>query len=223
MRTIEEIVEAIRDEGIIGVVRFEEAELAAGVAEAFAENGLRSIEITMTSPGALDLIADLSHRLRPGGVVVAAGTVRGSEDARLAHEAGAEVLVSPHTDKSVLDYARQNGLVCIAGAATPSEIIQAWEWGAPIVKIYPARLLGGPDYIRTIRQPIRGIEMLAGGPVSVEEIPRYFDAGVVAVNMGDALAPLEFVEQNRWEEVAQRVGHARATVQEWRKARTASA
>lgn len=215
MRTKQEVLGSIRQQGIIGVVRFERAELAAGTAEAYAEHGIRNIEITMTTPGALDLIADLSHRLNGDGVVIAAGSVRGSEEARLAHEAGAEVLVSPHTDPDVLAYARENDLVCVAGASSPTEVIRAWELGAAIIKVYPARLLGGPDYIRTIRQPIRGIEMLAGGPVSVEEAVPYFEAGVIAVNMGDALAPASFVEQNRWDEVGQRVRHALDTVQTW--------
>lgn len=217
MRSRDEVVSSIREQGIIGVVRFERAELAAGTAEAYADHGLKNIEITMTTPGALDLIADLAHRFGGDGVVIAAGSVRGAEEAQLAHEAGAEVLVSPHTDLGVIDYAKSNGLACVAGATTPTEIIRAWELGASIVKIYPARLLGGPDYIRTIRQPIRGVDMLAGGPVSVEELAPYFDAGVMAVNMGDALAPLAFVEQNRWDEVGQRVRHALQAFQAWKK------
>lgn len=217
MRTKHEILDSIRSEGIIGVVRFELSELAVGTAEAYAQHGIRNIEITMTTPGALDLIADLAHRLSDQKIVIAAGSVRGTEEARLAHQAGASVLVSPHTDAEVLAYATENDLVCVAGATTPTEIVRAWELGASIVKIYPARLLGGADYIRTIRQPIRGIEMLAGGPVSVEELPGYFDAGVIAVNMGDALAPLSFVEQNRWDEVGQRVRHALDAMNDWKE------
>lgn len=219
MRTKTEILSSIREQGIIGVVRFERAELAAGAAEAYAEHGIRNIEVTLTTPGALDLIADLAHRLGGDGVVIAAGSVRGRDEARSAHDAGAEVLVSPHTDPEVIAYANQNDLACVAGATTPTEIIHAWDLGASIIKIYPARLLGGPDYIRTIRQPIRGVDMLAGGPVSVEELAPYFDAGVVAVNMGDALAPLSFVEQNRWDEVGERVRHAIDAFQSWKKGR----
>lgn len=218
MRTKHDVLSSIRQQGIIGVVRFERAELAAGTAEAYAEHGIRNIEITMTTPGALDLIADLSHRLGDDGVVIAAGSVRGAEEARLAHQAGAEVLVSPHTDPDVIAYAKDNDLACVAGASSPTEIIHAWELGASIIKVYPARLLGGPDYIRTVRQPIRGVDMLAGGPVSIEETVGYFEAGVVAVNMGDALAPASFVEQNRWDEVGQRVRHALEVVQNWRSA-----
>lgn len=217
MRTKADILSSIREQGIIGVVRFERAELAAGTAEAYAQHGIRNIEITMTTPGALDLIADLAHRLGSEGVVIAAGSVRGDEEARLAHEAGAEVLVSPHTDPAVIAYAKKNDLACVAGATTPTEVIHAWELGASIIKIYPARLLGGPDYIRTIRQPIRGVDMLAGGPVSVEELGPYFDAGVVAVNMADALAPLAFVEQNRWDEVGERVRHAIDAFESWKR------
>ncbi|MDX1582072.1 MAG: bifunctional 4-hydroxy-2-oxoglutarate aldolase/2-dehydro-3-deoxy-phosphogluconate aldolase [Thermoanaerobaculia bacterium] len=219
MRTKQEVLDSIIAEGIIGVVRFERAELAAGTAEAYAEHGIRNIEITMTTPGALDLISDLAHRLGDRGITVAAGSVRGGEEARLAHEGGAEVLVSPHTDPAVIEYANDHDLVCVAGASTPTEIVRAWELGASIIKVYPARLLGGADYIRTIRQPIRGVRMLAGGPVDVEELPDYFDAGVVAVNMGGALAPLSFVEQHRWDEVGQRVRHALEAMSNWKNSR----
>lgn len=221
MRTKQEVLDSIKTEGIIGVLRFERAELAAGTAEAYASNGIRNIEVTMTTPGALDLIPDLAHRFADQGVVVAAGSVKGTDEARLAHQGGAEVLVSPHTDPAVIEYANEHDLVCVAGASTPTEVVRAWELGASIIKIYPARLLGGADYIRTIRQPIRGIDMLAGGPVSVEELPGYFDAGVVAVNMGDALAPLSFVEQNRWDEVGQRVHHALEAMKAWKESQAA--
>jgi 2-dehydro-3-deoxyphosphogluconate aldolase/(4S)-4-hydroxy-2-oxoglutarate aldolase len=135
-------------------------------------------------------------------VVLAAGTVRSSDEAAAARRAGAEILVSPHTDVRVIEYALEHGLLCVAGAATPTEIIRAWEAGAGIVKIYPARHLGGPDYIRTIRGPIRGVPMLAGGPVGLDEIESYLDAGAVAVNLGTSLAPPDRVKAGDWEAIA---------------------
>ncbi|HUO85259.1 MAG TPA: hypothetical protein VM534_09110, partial [Thermoanaerobaculia bacterium] len=89
-----------------------------------------------------------------------------------------------------------------------TEVIRAWELGANVIKIYPARLLGGPTYIRTISQPIRGIPMLAGGPVDLEEIDEYLDAGAVAVNLGTSLAVPCLVAERRWEEIEKRVALA---------------
>ena len=84
-------------------------------------------------------------------------------DAAMARRAGAKIIVSPHTDLQVIEYANENDMLCVAGASTPTEIIRAWEAGCDIVKVYPAHYLGGPDYIRTIRGPIRDVLMLAGG------------------------------------------------------------
>src|SRR3954466_15896303 len=150
-----ELLEKARIEQIIGVVREEQADVAEAVAEAYARNGVRIIEVTLTTPEAFELMAKLAARYAELDVVIAAGTVRSSNDAALARRAGAKIIVSPHTDYHVIEYANENDLLCIAGASTPTEILHAWSAGADVVKVYPAHYLGGPDYIRTIRGPIR--------------------------------------------------------------------
>src|SRR5438132_5261988 len=156
-----QLLAKVVEEQIVGVVRENSAESAAAVAEAYARNGIRIIEITLTTPDAFALIANLAQRFA-GEITVAAGTVRSSNDAAAARRAGAEIIVSPHTDVRVIEYANENDLLSVAGAATPTEIIQAWEAGCDVVKVFPAASLGGADYIRTIRGPIRDIPMLAG-------------------------------------------------------------
>jgi 2-dehydro-3-deoxyphosphogluconate aldolase / (4S)-4-hydroxy-2-oxoglutarate aldolase len=99
----------------------------------------------------------------------------------------------------------ENDLLCIAGASTPTEIIRAWEAGCDIVKVYPAPFLGGPEYIRTIRGPIRDVPMLAGGPVALDMIDAYLDVGCVAVNLGGSLAVPDLVRTQQWEEIGRRV------------------
>ena len=198
-------------EQIIGVVRENDAEAAQSVADAYAQNGIRIVEVTLTTPDAIDLIATLSRRYA-GEIVVAAGTVRSTNDAAMARRAGAEIIVSPHTDPSVIEYANENDLLCVAGAATCTEIIRAWELGADIVKVYPAHHLGGPDFIRTIRGPIRDVLMLAGGPVPLDEIDAYLDAGCVAVNLGGSLALPELVRDEQWEEIGRRAALATGIV-----------
>ena len=198
-------------EQIIGVVRENDAEAAQAVADAYAQNGIRIVEVTLTTPDAIDLIAILSRRYA-GEIVVAAGTVRSTNDAAMARRAGAEIIVSPHTDPTVIEYANENDLLCVAGAATCTEIIRAWELGADIVKVYPAHHLGGPDFIRTIRGPIRDVLMLAGGPVPLDEIDAYLDAGCVAVNLGGSLALPELVRDEQWEEIGRRAALATGIV-----------
>lgn len=216
--TRKELLARVATDQIIGVVRENSTESAAAVAEAYAQNGIRLLEVTLTTPDAMELISTLSQRYGPDGIVIAAGTVRSSNDAALARRAGAQIMVSPHTDVHVIEYAVENDLLCIAGASTPTEIIRAWEAGCDIVKVYPAMYLGGPDYIRTIRGPIRDVPMLAGGPVPLDTIETYLDAGCVAVNLGPSLAVPDLVRTRQWEEIGRRVILATSIIQSRRSA-----
>jgi 2-dehydro-3-deoxyphosphogluconate aldolase/(4S)-4-hydroxy-2-oxoglutarate aldolase len=207
-----ELLAKVVEHAIVGVVRENSAEAAAAVAEAYARNGIRIVEITLTTPDALALIAAVAARFG-NEVTVAAGTVRSSNDAAAARRAGAELIVSPHTDVRVIEYANENDLLSVAGAATPTEIIQAWEAGCDVVKIFPAAALGGPDYIRTIRGPIRDIPMLAGGPIPLDTIESYLDAGCIAVNLGVSLAVPELVKTQQWDEIGRRALLASSIVQ----------
>jgi len=207
------LLEKVRHEQIIGVVREDTTEAAQAVAEAYARNGIRVIEVTLTTPEPFELIASLVQRYAPQDVTIAAGTVRSSNDAALARRAGADIIVSPHTDVQVIEYANENDLLCIAGAATATEILHAWSAGSDIVKVYPAHYLGGPDFIRTIRGPIRDVLMLAGGPVPLDQIDHYLDAGCVAVNLGPSLAVPDLVRTEQWEEIGRRVVLATSIVQ----------
>lgn len=207
-----ELLAQVYTEQIVGVVREDSAEAAEAVAEVYARNGIRIIEVTMTTPDAIDLIASFEKKYGRH-ITLAAGTVRSTNDAALARRAGASIIVSPHTDAHVIEYAIENELLSVGGAATATEIIRAWEAGADIVKIFPAHFLGGPDYIRTLRGPIRDIPMLAGGPVPLDKIDDYLDAGCIAVNLGATLAVPDLVRSGQWEEIGRRVTLATSIVQ----------
>lgn len=207
-----ELLSRVYSEQIVGVVREDSVEAAEAVADAYVRNGIGIVEITMTTPDALELMAAL-HKKHGRQIAIAAGTVRSTNDAALARRAGAEIIVSPHTDSHVIEYAVENDLLSVAGAATATEIIRAWEAGADIVKIFPAHFLGGPDYIRTIRGPIRDIPMLAGGPVPLDKIDDYLDAGCIAVNLGATLAVPDLVQTGQWDEIGRRVTLATSIVQ----------
>lgn len=217
----QDLFEAVTRDVIVGVVREDDAGDAWEIARSYAENGIRSIEMTLTTPDSLKLITRLVEQYGTRGVTVAAGTVRSGDAAADARRAGAQILVSPHTDLRVIEYALEHDLLCIAGAATTTEIIRAWDAGAGIVKVYPVDLFGGPDYIRTIRQPIRDVPMLAGGPVKIESIDAYLDAGVVAINLGGSLALPDLVRSKRWAEIGRRVARAVAIVQARRRPESA--
>jgi 2-dehydro-3-deoxyphosphogluconate aldolase/(4S)-4-hydroxy-2-oxoglutarate aldolase len=208
-----ELFEKVALEQIIGVVREESVDAAESVAEAYARNGIRIIEVTLTTPQAFDLISRFAQTYAPLDVVIAAGTVRNSNDAAQARRAGAQLIVSPHTDVAVIEYANEHDLLSIAGAGTATEIIHAWEAGCDIVKVFPALYLGGPDYIRTLRGPIRDVPLLAGGPVPLDSIESYLDAGCMAVNLGASLAVPDLVRSEQWEEIGRRALLATSIVQ----------
>lgn len=208
-----ELLERVRNEQIVGVVREDSVEAALAVADAYARNGIRILEITLTTPDAFQLIATVGQKYAQRDIVIAAGTVRTSNDAAQARRAGAQMIVSPHTDVRLIEYAVENDLLSIAGAATATEIIRAWEAGCDIVKIYPANTLGGPDFIRTVRGPIRDIPMLAGGIVPLDMIDSYLDAGCIAVNLGGTLAVPDLVRTQQWDEIGRRVILATSIIQ----------
>jgi 2-dehydro-3-deoxyphosphogluconate aldolase / (4S)-4-hydroxy-2-oxoglutarate aldolase len=222
MNLRKELFAQVTREAIIGVVREDSAEAAMAVARAYADNGIRLLEITLTTPEAFDLIRRLSEEYSEKDVVIAAGTVRSTNDAATARRNGARMIVSPHTDPRVIEYSNENDLLSIAGAATVTEIVHAWETGCDIVKVYPAQLLGGPDYFRTIRQPIRDIPMLAGGPVPLDAVEAYLDAGAIAVNLGGSLAVPDLVRASQWDEIGRRVLLATSIVQSRRAAEDAA-
>jgi len=208
-----ELFEKVSMEQIIGVVREDSVDAAESVAEAFARNGIRILEVTLTTPEAFDLIAKFAQKYAPLDVVIAAGTVRNANDAAQARRAGAQIIVSPHTDVHVIEYANEHDLLCVAGAGTATEIIRAWEAGCDVVKVFPALYLGGPDYIRTLRGPIRDVPMLAGGPVPLDTIESYLDAGCIAVNLGATLAVPELVRTEQWDEIGRRALLATSIIQ----------
>src|SRR5687767_3199053 len=207
-----ELLAHVIHEQIVGVVREDSVPAAEAVADAYASNGIHIVEITLTTPDAIGLMATLAKRYGDA-ITLAAGSVRSTNDAAAARRAGAQIIVSPHTDTHVIEYANENDLLSIAGASTPTEIIRAWDAGCDLVKIFPAHFLGGPDYIRTIRGPIRDIPMLAGGPVPLDMIDSYLDAGCVAVNLGASLAVPDLVKSQQWEEIGRRVMLAASIIQ----------
>lgn len=214
----ESLFRHVTEHVIVGVVREEDVTTAWSLARAYAEHGIKAIEITLTTPDALNLISRVATTYGDRGIIVAAGTTRGANAAAEARRAGAQILVSPHTDLSVIEYAMEHDLFCIAGAATATEIIHAWEAGASLIKVYPAGLLGGPKYIETIRQPIRDVPLLAGGPVQASEIEAYLAAGAVGLNLAAALAPRDLIRAGDWTAIGAKIEETVAMIRSFRDA-----
>jgi len=181
--TKNEVGQRIREIGIVPVIRAESAAQARAASEAVCEGGVPIVEITMTVPGAIGVIAELSRTLGDQ-VLVGAGTVLDAETAARCVEAGARFLVSPGFDAATVEFARSNGVLIMAGALTPTEVITAWKHGADFVKIFPCGNVGGPKYIKSLKGPLPQIPMIPTGGVNLLTAAEFIAAGAEALGIG---------------------------------------
>jgi 2-dehydro-3-deoxyphosphogluconate aldolase/(4S)-4-hydroxy-2-oxoglutarate aldolase len=172
--------------GVIPVVRASSSEAALRAVDALREGGIDVIELTMTVPGALELIESLVHRFG-STVAVGAGTVLDAETARACVLSGAAFLVSPSVDRGMIACARTYGVPVVPGALTPTEIVDAWRAGADLVKVFPCASLGGASYVKALRGPLPQIDLVATGGVSLETAGDFVRAGAAAIGAGGDL------------------------------------
>ena len=178
-------VSAIEAAGVVAVIRIKEPEKLRAVVDAIAEGGVRALEVTMTVPGAVALIRDLSPTL-PAGFILGAGTVLDAETAARVIDAGARYVVSPVFRRTVIDACHQRDVPAMPGCFSPTEILDAWEAGADVVKVFPATALG-PGYIKDIRAPLPQVKLMPTGGVTLDNAGEWIRAGAVAVGVGTAL------------------------------------
>ena len=186
---IDEARDRLIEDGVILCVRFGAEEPILEACRAAARGGLTVLEITLTTPGALDAIAALSAE---EGLLVGAGTALSFEDVRAVAGAGGRFVLSPVFDSDVVDEAHRLGLLAVPGGGTAKEILAAHRGGARLVKVFPAGALGGPDFLRTLRGPLPDIALVpTSGPTS-GNAAEYFDAGAVAIGIGAEVFPPRF-------------------------------
>jgi 2-dehydro-3-deoxyphosphogluconate aldolase/(4S)-4-hydroxy-2-oxoglutarate aldolase len=171
--------------GIVAVIRIKEPQKLRAVVDAIAQGGVRALEVTMTVPGAVDLIRDLAPTL-PAGVLLGAGTVLDAETAARVIDAGARFVVSPVLRRSVIETCHARGAAVMPGCFSPTEILDAWEAGADVVKVFPATALG-PGYFKDIHGPLPQVKLMPTGGVTLDNAGDWIRAGAVAVGVGTAL------------------------------------
>jgi 2-dehydro-3-deoxyphosphogluconate aldolase / (4S)-4-hydroxy-2-oxoglutarate aldolase len=193
-------VAALREGGVVAIIRRVPADRIGPLAGALHEGGVRALEVTLDTGGALEAIRRLREAL-PQGVVVGAGTVMTPEEVGEAVSAGAAFIVCPHTDDEVIRAARGCGVPVLPGAYTPSEIVRAWRAGAAAVKLFPASH-GGPTYLREVRAPLSDIPLVPTGGVRLENAADFVRAGAVAIGVGSAMTPRELIERGDWRGLA---------------------
>ena len=211
-------INQLREHGALGIVRVQKAENLLQIAEALQGGGLNCVEITMTTPGALRAIEEAVGKLGDE-VLMGAGTILDAATARQAILAGAQFLVTPTVEPDVIEMAHRYGIVVIAGAMTPSEILTAWEAGADMVKVFPAGILG-PEYIKAVRGPLPQIPLVPTGGITAGNAGEFIKAGAAIVCAGGWLVDKKAVAEGRYEVLTER---ARQLVEAVEKAKAAMA
>ena len=184
-RVIADVVESVERAGIVAVIRIKDPSRLREVVDAIAEGGIRVLEVTMTVPGAVGLIRDLAPTL-PDGFILGAGTVLDADTVAQVADAGARYVVSPVFRRAVIEACHARGLAAMPGCFTPTEILDAWDAGADIVKVFPATTLG-PSYLKDVRAPLPQVKLMPTGGVTVENAGEWIRAGAVAVGVGTSL------------------------------------
>jgi 2-dehydro-3-deoxyphosphogluconate aldolase / (4S)-4-hydroxy-2-oxoglutarate aldolase len=186
--TKDQIRNRIEEIGIIPAIRVSTAEDALFAAEAVCHSGIPIVEVTMTVPGALDVISELVRS--SSELVVGAGSLSGVETASRCLDAGAMFLTSPGLDLEIVEFALKKKVVVFPGVMTPSEIMAARKAGADFVKVFPCAPLGGPAYIKALKRPFPTVPLIASGGVNQQTAADFIEAGAVAVGIGrDLIQP----------------------------------
>ena len=211
-----EVIQAIRDVGIIPVVRASSADEAMLAVDAIREGGIPVLEITMTVPGAVGVIEKLSTRYGDE-VLVGAGTVLDPETARACIQAGARFIVSPSLNLETIALCRKEGVTVMPGALTPTEVVNAWTAGADFVKVFPAGAVGGPGYLKSLKAPLPQIQLVPTGGVSLKTAGDFIKAGASALGVGADLVDVKAIRDGQQSVITERARQFVADREEARK------
>jgi 2-dehydro-3-deoxyphosphogluconate aldolase/(4S)-4-hydroxy-2-oxoglutarate aldolase len=182
----QEVADRIKEVGIVPVVRASSPRLAMLAVEAVCAGGIPIVEVTMTVPGAVEVIAQLSKSMG-SEVLIGAGTVLDADTARRCIDAGAEFIVSPGFDLETVKFVNHADKLMMAGALTPTEVIAAWKAGSDFVKIFPCGAVGGAKYIKALKAPLPQIPMIPTGGVNLDTAADFIMAGAAALGVGGEL------------------------------------
>jgi 2-dehydro-3-deoxyphosphogluconate aldolase / (4S)-4-hydroxy-2-oxoglutarate aldolase len=210
-----EVLASLRDSGVVAVIRTENPADLVSVSRALCQGGVKFVEITMTVPNAVEIIHDAVAQLKDTDVLIGAGTVLDAQTARAVIIAGAQFVVGPVLDVETVRLCNSYGVAVMPGAFTPSEIFQAWKAGADVVKVFPAGI-GGPDYLKTIKEPLPQIELLPTKGVDFETAGAYIKAGAIAVGAGASLVSKALIAAKQYDRISENAARMIQIVREAR-------
>jgi 2-dehydro-3-deoxyphosphogluconate aldolase/(4S)-4-hydroxy-2-oxoglutarate aldolase len=210
-----EVFNRMVSEGLIPVIRVASVTEAMDVADAIKAGGVTLIEITMSVPGALDAIKKLAQKYKDD-IIMGAGTILDTETGRAALLAGAQFLVTPTLNLSLIELAHRYSAVIVPGAATPTEILTAWNAGADMVKVFPAAQLGGPEYIKALRGPLPQVLYVPTGGVNLQNAGAFIKAGATALGAGGELVDKKAVKEKKFDVITENTRAFLKVIQEAR-------
>jgi 2-dehydro-3-deoxyphosphogluconate aldolase/(4S)-4-hydroxy-2-oxoglutarate aldolase len=210
-----EVFNRMVSEGLIPVIRVASVTEAMDVADAIKAGGVTLIEITMSVPGALDAIKDLAKKYKDD-IIMGAGTILDTETGRAALLAGAQFLVTPTLNLGLIELAHRYSAVIVPGAATPTEILTAWNAGADMVKVFPAAQLGGPEYIKALRGPLPQVLYVPTGGVNLQNAGAFIKAGATALGAGGELVDKKAVKEKKFNVITENTRAFLKAIQEAR-------
>jgi 2-dehydro-3-deoxyphosphogluconate aldolase / (4S)-4-hydroxy-2-oxoglutarate aldolase len=199
-----ESLRRVLDTGIVAILRAPSSEQLTNVARALFDGGIDIIEVTLTVPGALEIVAAVKKELG-SRVLMGAGTILDPETARAALLAGAEFIVSPAFNPDVIRLCKRYDKLVMPGAFTPTEILAAWESGADIVKVFPSDAVG-PSYLKALKGPYPQIRLMPTGGVNLQTLPAFVKAGACAVGVGSSLVDPQAIREGKFDRLSQLAG-----------------
>lgn len=206
--TRDAVVLRITEIGILPVVRAASEAEAIAVGDAVAEGGIEALEITMTVPGAVQVVKQVVQRYGDR-LLIGAGTVIDAGQARECIAAGARFLVSPIIDEEMIAECRRADVAVLPGALTPTEVVHAWRSGADLVKVFPCGSAGGAAYIKALKAPLPQIPLVPTGGVTLDTVQSFFAAGANAVGVGSDLCDVQAIRRGQPEKI---IASARAYI-----------
>jgi 2-dehydro-3-deoxyphosphogluconate aldolase/(4S)-4-hydroxy-2-oxoglutarate aldolase len=192
-----ELLQKLKDSGIVAVIRKPAYDKVIQIADALVAGGVEALEITVDTEGVYDIIAQLKARYA-GQALVGAGTVLDLDTAKTAIEAGADFIFSPILDEATIRLTNQYGRISIPGVMTPTEIVKGHQYGADVLKIFPAASLG-VNYMKELAAPLGHIPMMPTGGVTLDNVGSFIRAGAVAVGIGSSLTDKSAIEEERYD------------------------
>jgi Entner-Doudoroff aldolase len=196
-----DVLQRLKAVKVIALIRADSSDSLVDCAKALSAGGLNAIELTMTTPGAIEMTAKVSRELPD--LLLGLGTVLDADTARAGIAAGAKFIVTPAVRPAVIEACRAAGVPILCGALTPTEAITAWELGADVIKIFPAEFFG-PAYIKSLKAPFPQLQLLPTGGVTPETVGDFLKAGAFATAAGSALVSAAALKNRDWAAITTR-------------------